>query len=213
MWFVWSGLPQIEPHLVFEVQEAQTLMGSQKKQGQEKKTGRPPKFPEHLRLFAQECAAKTHFTLARIAEGLGVSPQLLQQWVKNVKVPHRHRGQGNLPPDPVVALQARNDELEKENKVMRAKLAALGQPVTNTKELIVEVKSGIYRALAVAEARLGDLAATLRALVALDQREADVATDGHPVMLHYYPDEQETYAGPPEDEDKDKDEGGVSRAH
>jgi len=182
-------------------------MGSGNKQGQEKKTGRPPKFPEHTRLFAQELAAKTHFPLSRIAEGLGVSPQLLQQWVKNVKVPHRHRGQGNLPPDPVVALQARNDELEKENKVMRAKLASLGQPVTNTKELIVEVKSGIFRALAVAEARLGDLAATLRALVVLDQRESGVTPDEHR-MLHYYPDEQEIYAGPPGGEDE-----GAPRAH
>jgi transposase-like protein len=181
----------------------QSEMGSENQDKESKKPrGRPSKYPAHLREFVEYLYHETSAPMGRVAEGLGLSPQLLATWTAKLPaLPHRKKGSGNAPTSPIPALEARNAELQAEVDALRAKLAEIGEPVGSAKDLLEEIKSKMFGCLVGGGHDLKDLAQALRAAIALDERENPESSRDGPQMVHYIPREVESYTDPEDEND------------
>lgn len=141
--------------------------------------GRPPRSQTEVdrKAIAELLYRETAMTADQIAGPLGIPHTTAKNWFQSFpELPHRRKGSGYRPVDRVSALEATNEALRAENDRLTLRLQAAEVDPVSTDNLILTAKREMLTSLTAPHARLGEIAQSLRSLVAVRVEEAREST-------------------------------------
>ena len=141
------------------------------------------KHPDSVRAMAAALFRETSIPLTEIAVMAGVRESTAQRWVEKVEAPHRRNGRGVVPKDEIAQLRTANHALEDALDRAWEKLAKLDHNPTACDAILEKCKAEIVIRIPQATTKLGEIAATIKAIHDIQDREAGKPTDSRPEWL------------------------------
>jgi len=148
------------------------------------------KYPKEMMDIAEILYLRTPLMTKEVAALLMIPVTTLQRWWGKIPIPPHRKGiQGATSDDPMAVLEARVKELEALAQEQNAMLAeATGEDPKDTGALIDLARLRLQEMLSGASgAKMGELAAALRVLVDVREKEIDAAVQDRVKVVYYMP--------------------------